>query len=88
LPWMLYLQRTVFQFYVIAFEPFVVLALVYALAVIWRRTAPERRSRLMAAYSTYAFATLAFSLFYLPIWFGTWTPYWFWFLHMPIPSWI
>ncbi|MFM1795778.1 MAG: hypothetical protein RLZZ340_455, partial [Actinomycetota bacterium] len=88
LPWMLYLQRTVFQFYVIAFEPFVVLAPVYAMAVIWRRTAPERRSRLMAAYATYAFATLAFSLFYLPIWFGTWTPYWFWFLHMPIPSWI
>ena len=88
LPWMLYLQRTVFQFYVIAFEPFVVLALVYALAVIWRRTAPERRSRLMAGYAAYAFATLAFSLFYLPIWFGTWTPYWFWFLHMPIPSWI
>lgn len=88
LPWMLYLQRTVFQFYVIAFEPFVVLALVYAMASLWRKTAPESRSRLLAGFSAFAFAALAFSLFFLPIWFGTWTPYWFWYLHMWIPSWI
>ena len=88
LPWMLYLQRTVFQFYVIAFEPFVVLALVYAMAALWRQAGPERRPRLLKAFAAYAFATLAFSLFFLPIWFGTWTPYWFWYLHMWLPSWI
>ena len=88
LPWMIYLQRTVFQFYVIAFEPFVVLALVYAMAALWCQTGPEGRPRLLRAFAGYAFATLAFSLFFLPIWFGTWTPYWFWYLHMWIPSWI
>ena len=88
LPWMLYLQRTVFQFYVIAFEPFVVLALVYAMAAIWRSAKPEGRPRLLKGYAAYAFATLAFSLFFLPIWFGTITPHWFWYLHMWLPSWI
>jgi dolichyl-phosphate-mannose--protein O-mannosyl transferase len=88
LPWMLYLQRTVFQFYVIVFEPFIVLALVYAMATIWRQSAPEGRQRLVFGFASYSFATLAFSLFFLPIWFGTWTPYWFWYLHMWLPSWI
>lgn len=88
LPWMLYLQRTVFQFYVIVFEPFVVLALVYAMAALWRQAEPERRAGLLKVYAFYAFICMAFSLFFLPIWFGTWTPYWFWYLHMWIPSWI
>jgi dolichyl-phosphate-mannose--protein O-mannosyl transferase len=88
LPWMLYLERTVFHFYVIVFEPFVILALVYALATLWRSVGPAARSRLLGAYAGYALASAAFSLFFLPIWLGTWTPYWFWFIHMWIPSWI
>jgi len=86
LPWMLYLQRTVFQFYVIAFEPFMIMALVYALAWIWRSA--TSRKVLLRAYAGFAFAALAFSLFFLNIWLGTWTPYWYWYLHMWIPSWI
>ncbi|MEY4618591.1 MAG: hypothetical protein RL101_777 [Actinomycetota bacterium] len=87
LPWMLYLQRTVFQFYVIAFEPFMVIALVYAMAWIWRNS-PEHRRKLLGGYAALAFGALAFSLFFLNIWLGTWTPYWYWYLHMWIPSWI
>jgi len=87
LPWMLYLQRTVFQFYVIAFEPFMIMALVYAMAWIWRNS-HERRRLVLAGFATIAFASLAFSLFFLNIWLGTWTPYWYWYLHMWIPSWI
>ena len=34
LPWLLYLGRTVFQFYTIAFEPFLVLALTAAIALL------------------------------------------------------
>ncbi len=34
LPWLLYLERTVFQFYTIAFEPFLVLALTAAIALL------------------------------------------------------
>jgi dolichyl-phosphate-mannose--protein O-mannosyl transferase len=88
LPWLIYLERTVFHFYVIVFEPFVILALVYALATLWRAAGPAARPRLLGAYAGYALASAAFSLFFLPIWLGTWTPYWFWFIHMWIPSWI
>jgi hypothetical protein len=84
---MLYLQRTVFQFYVIAFEPFMVIALVYAMAWIWRNS-PGQRQKLLGGYAALAFGALAFSLFFLNIWLGTWTPYWYWYLHMWIPSWI
>ena len=86
LPWLLYLQRTVFQFYIIAFEPFMVLALVYALAWIWRQS--SNRKLLLKIYAGYAAVTTAFSIFFLNIWLGTWTPYWYWYLHMWIPSWI
>jgi len=88
LPWMFYLQRTVFQFYIIAFEPFMIIALVYAMAWIWRNMRIERRGILLGIYAALAFAALAFSLFFLNIWLGTWTPYWYWYLHMWIPSWI
>ena len=86
LPWLLYLQRTVFQFYIIAFEPFMMMALVYALAWIWRNS--DKRKTLIGLYAALAFGALAFSLFFLNIWMGTWTPYWYWYLHMWIPSWI
>lgn len=88
LPWMLYLQRTVFQFYVIAFEPFMIMALVYAMAWLWRSADEARRRVLIAIYAFLALAALAFSLFFLDIWLGTWTPYWYWYLHMWLPSWI
>ena len=41
LPWLLYLGRTVFQFYTIAFEPFMILALTAALG---RDRGPAQRS--------------------------------------------
>lgn len=88
LPWLLYLNRTVFQFYIIAFEPFMILALVYALAWIWRSANWQQRRILLGGYAALVFAASAFSLFFLNIWLGTWTPYWYWYLHMWIPSWI
>jgi dolichyl-phosphate-mannose--protein O-mannosyl transferase len=88
LPWLIYLERTVFHFYVIAFEPFVILALVYAMATLWRSVGAQGRQRLLGAYAGYALASAAFSAFFLPIWLGTQTPYWFWLIHMWIPSWI
>lgn len=88
LPWLLYLQRTVFQFYIIAFEPFMVLALVYVAAWIWRENSPERRRRLVTIYGSLTLLAGVFSLFFLNIWLGTWTPYWYWYLHMWLPSWI
>ncbi len=88
LPWMLYLHRTVFQFYIVAFEPFVVLALAYALAVLWRQTEPDARAAAVRTYLIFGVALVAFSAFFTTIWFGTWVPYWYWLAHMWLPSWI
>ncbi|MEN9713639.1 MAG: hypothetical protein RLZZ164_303 [Actinomycetota bacterium] len=88
LPWMLYLQRTVFQFYIVAFEPFVMLALAYAMAVLWRQTAEADRVKAVTVFSGFGVAVTAFSLYFLPIWFGTWVPYWYWLIHMWFGSWI
>lgn len=49
LPWMRYYNRTIFQFYAIAFLPFVVLALVYALAYLTKMLPPPHgRTRSLA----------------------------------------
>ncbi|GAA3828652.1 hypothetical protein KACC15558_05650 [Brevibacterium ammoniilyticum] len=40
LPWFAYQQRTIFTFYTIVMIPFVVLALVYCLALLWGRRTP------------------------------------------------
>ena len=88
LPWMLYLQRTVFQFYIVAFEPFVMLALAYALAVLWRQTETEDRPTAVRSYAIFGAAIVAFSAFFTTIWFGTWVPYWYWLAHMWLGSWI
>jgi dolichyl-phosphate-mannose--protein O-mannosyl transferase len=40
LPWLMYPERTVFQFYTIVIWPFLLLALTFAL-----RRSPERRTR-------------------------------------------
>jgi dolichyl-phosphate-mannose--protein O-mannosyl transferase len=88
LPWMLYLQRTVFQFYIVAFQPFVMLALAYALAVLWRQTEPESRPAAVRTFAIFGVAIVGFSAFFTTIWFGTWVPYWYWLAHMWLPSWI
>ena len=88
LPWLAYLNRTVFQFYAIAFLPWMILALVYALRMYLHTRSTEQLPsalRLVGGYFGFAFAV---SLFFLPIWIGTWTPYWYWHIHMWLPSWI
>lgn len=88
LPWLAYLNRTVFQFYAIAFLPWMILALVYVLRMYLHTRSTEQLPsalRLVGGYFGFAFAV---SLFFLPIWIGTWTPYWYWHIHMWLPSWI
>ena len=88
LPWLAFMNRTVFQFYSIAFLPFMILALALALKLV-REMAPERfRTSINLAIGGYLALCLAASLFFLPIWIGTWVPFWFWQVHMWLPSWI
>ena len=90
LPWMMYLNRTVFQFYSIVFEPFLILALVFALAaILGRRDAPSyRRENGVRFVALFCLLSLVVSIFFLPIWTGMQTPFWFWQAHMWLPGWI
>ncbi len=90
LPWMLYMGRTIFTFYSIAFEPYLILALTAAIAIVLgRRTDPERRRRLGIAWTTvFLVAATAISAFFWPIWTGEQVPFWFWQIHMWLPSWV
>src|SRR5699024_6384898 len=89
-PWFVYLHRTVFTFYTVAFVPFVALALTYAIAqsVGSARAAAQRhRSGLWLATAT-VIAALLFGAYFWPVWTAKWVPHWFWQAHMFLPSWI
>jgi dolichyl-phosphate-mannose--protein O-mannosyl transferase len=83
LPWLAYLNRTVFQFYTIAFEAFLVLALTAALAAVaGSRTDPSsRRVRGLATVGAYLGVVALTSVFFWPMWNATPAPVWFLQLH-------
>ena len=87
---MLYLNRTVFQFYTIAFEPYLILALTMVIGLIlgsrhdpdWRRLSGIR---LVAIFLGFA---VLFSAFWYPMWTAIQEPDWFVYLHYWLRSWI
>ena len=86
LPWLIFLNRTTFQFYSIAFLPWMIFALIFvARHYVYQANRPIRAQGLFLLYALLAFAG---TLFFLPIWIGTWIPYWYWHIHMWLPSWI
>lgn len=90
LPWWLYMGRTIFTFYSIAFEPYLILALTAAIAIVLgKRTDPEpRRRRGILWTSVFLAACTLVSAFFWPIWTGQQVPFWFWQIHMWLPSWV
>jgi dolichyl-phosphate-mannose--protein O-mannosyl transferase len=89
LPWLLYLHRTVFQFYTIAFEPYLILALTVAIGLIlgsphdpwWKR---ERGLGLVAVLLGFA---ILLSVFFWPLWTGTQIDYTWMRAHWWFDSW-
>ena len=90
LPWFLFPERTMFYFYAIVFEPFLVLALVYCLGLIMGRPdAPRwRRRRGILIVGGFVALTLLVSAFFLPVWTAEIIPYDQWRNRMWMPSWI
>lgn len=90
LPWFLYPQRTTFFFYAIAFEPFLVLALVFCLGLVLGRPAdpPGRRQAGVLVVGLFVVAALVCAAFFLPIWTAEPITYNEWRLRMWMPSWI
>lgn len=90
LPWFMYPDRTMFYFYALSFEPFLVLALVYGLGLaLGRSDAPlwRRRSGLYVVGLVVVLAVLLSAFFY-PVWTAEVISYQDWRMRMWMPSWI
>jgi dolichyl-phosphate-mannose--protein O-mannosyl transferase len=95
LPWLLYPERTIFEFYTIAMLPFMVLALTFALRDIAgsgatgtdHRVRMRRKSGQRVVIVFLVFAVLL-SAFWYPILTATPVPYDFWRLHNWLQSWV
>ena len=89
LPWVIYLDRTVFQFYTVVLMPFFAIALAYVLHHYWRigvirgwQLKRERRISLLVL------ATVLVAVYFASIWMGLATPDWVWRIQMLLPIWI
>ncbi|WP_270410711.1 dolichyl-phosphate-mannose--protein mannosyltransferase [Microbacterium maritypicum] len=89
-PWLMFPDRTIFQFYTVVMMPFLVLALAMTLRIIaGRREDPlhRRQSGERTVMIFLAFVVLV-SAFFLPLWTGMSVPYEFWLLHNWLPGWV
>jgi dolichyl-phosphate-mannose--protein O-mannosyl transferase len=85
-PWLLFPNRTMFEFYVISFSPWVIFLLVAALRIWFKEShIPRITANWIAGFLT---LTALGSAFFYPIWTGMWISYDLWRLHMWLPSWI
>lgn len=90
LPWLMYTHRTVFQFYSIAFEPYLLLALTCVIGIILGKRSDERTRRVSGIRTVAIFGIFCvlLSAFWYPMWAAIPVPSWFVTLHYWLPSWI
>lgn len=87
-PWLLYTSRTTFQFYAVVFFPWMLLALALWLKSSFEHASEENRPIVRRRITSFLILAVAFSVFFSNIWLGYTTPYWYWHIHMWLPSWI
>jgi len=89
-PWFLFQERTIFNFYAIAFTPWVVLALTYALGLVLGPPgqSEQRRKRGAIAVGTVVVLAVLSFWFFLPIYSAQVIPQSSWSDRMWLPSWI
>lgn len=90
LPWLMFPERTIFQFYTVVMMPFLVLSLVMTLRIIaGRREDPlHRRQSGERTVTIFLVFVVVVSAFFLPLWTGMSVPYEFWLLHNWMPGWV
>ncbi|WP_423184030.1 dolichyl-phosphate-mannose--protein mannosyltransferase [Arthrobacter sp. NyZ413] len=90
LPWFMYPDRTMFYFYAISFEPFMVLALAYGLGLVLGRSddPPWRRRSGLYLVGLVVVVAVLLSAFFYPIWTAETISYQDWRMRMWMPSWI
>ena len=88
LPWIVLSERTVFQFYVVSFQPWLILGLVLVIQHLRRKLL--LKSKTLGNVVIIGFVSLVFGafIFFLPVNTGMYLPYEFWQLRMWLPSWI
>lgn len=88
-PWLLYLERTTFQFYSVIYTPFLILAIAYGAQQFWRTSLIfNRRDRRENVLVGTLFLAFALAAFFSPIWLGMVIPYIVWRSNMWLPQWI
>jgi dolichyl-phosphate-mannose-protein mannosyltransferase len=89
LPWLLYLNRTVFQFYSIAFEPYLLLALTAVIGIILgSRDDPwDRRTSGLRTVGIFLALASLISVFYWPLWTGQTIDFTYLRAHWWLPTW-
>ncbi len=90
LPWFVYQDRTIYTFYAVAFEPFVVLAVAFLIGL-WvgrREDDPARWRWRWYVVGGYLAFTLALFAFFHPVYVADTIPYEQWRWRMWFPSWI
>ena len=85
LPWIQYLNRTTFTFYSIVILPWMILGICYMADCVRHDTGQLVYRQMMCTTMIILGMT---SLFFYPLWTAMPVPYWFWRIHMWLPSWI
>ena len=90
LPWFLYLSRTKFYFYAVAFDPFIVLSITLCLGLLIgpARAGPLRRGVGAAVTGGYLLAVMVNFFYLYPVLAAQVIPYTSWFARMWFTSWI
>jgi len=84
LPWLMFPERTTFYFYAIAFQPYLILAITFAIKEFLADSQGKRRVWVLSGFSLSA---LVF-LYFLPLYLGTVLTYEAWYSRMWFSSWI
>jgi hypothetical protein len=90
-PWFGYAHRTIFQFYSVAFVPWVVLTLTYVIGLLIGpkdEVDPRTRRLTIRIVTGVVLLIIAVSAFYYPIWTAQTVSHDFWRMHMWLPRWI
>ena len=89
LPWLMYLHRTVFQFYTIAFEPYLILALTMAIGILLgsKRDSRSKRTSSIRYIAVFVGLAVLLTLYFLPVWTAQQWPIEFVRSHWWLPGW-
>jgi dolichyl-phosphate-mannose--protein O-mannosyl transferase len=89
LPWLLYVNRTIYQFYTIAFEPYLILGLVFVIGLALGKRTDPRWMRVGGVRAVIAFLIIcsAVTAFFYPVWTAQEIPGWLLSLHYWLPTW-